>query len=324
MSNHSILIYGTGNCEIAGALEVELNQITQINKPNLKIFARGHLFNNSCIAMYRRFKEIKEHVKEVSRGGIHEYFYNGEETIKTCELKISTVSEKSFEDFLKSGIEKLQSDEIILILIGQGNFEGMFLDFSERPPTYMCYERIFMIIEKCVKEKVKKLSLIIDVSQWHNIYMPLCIAKYSFINTIFVYERDCYLSIFPICKWLDEVLKTDCHWTHSTYKLLNGCQIDPHPIWWGLCSSKWEEYVRFPSGKSFQEFYTIYKKITIHKGTSKRIYSKDLRNKGISYDSQLTVKDIKEYFNVEYLQDISQHEIEKWLNELKICADYYK
>ncbi|WP_070000461.1 hypothetical protein [Cellulosilyticum sp. I15G10I2] len=324
MGNHSILIYGAGNCEIAGALEYELNQITQINKPNIKIFARGYFFNNSCIAMYRRFKQIKEYVKEISRGGVHEYFYNGDETIKTCELKVNSTSEITFEKFLKDGIEKLQADEVILILIGQGNYGGMFMDFSKSPPIYIPYEKVFSIIEHCVKGKVKRLSIILDVSQWHNIYMPLYIAQYSFIDTVFVYERDAYLSIFPVYKWIDKALEGQEHWIASTTALFNGYHIDSHPIWWELCSHKWEEYVRFPSGKSFEAFYSIYKKVVIHKGNSMRIYSKELRDQGIAYHNQLSLKDTKAYFSREYLCDIEQNDVEKWLNALKICADYYK
>jgi len=324
MSDHSILIYGAGNCEIAGGLDFELNQITQVNNPNIKIFARGYLFNNSCLAMYRRFKDLKANIKEIGQGGVHEYFYNGITTIKTYELKMQATSQENFEDFLKTGIQKLQDEEVILILIGQGNLQGMFLDFSQSPPKYMSYEVIFQIIEKCMKEKIKKLSLIIDVSSWHNIYMPACIARHSAIDAVFVYEREGYLNIFPVKKWIEQTLKNNCHWLEATCLEYSGSKIDPHPVWWSLCKNKWEEYEEFPSAKSWIAFNSIYKKIVIYKGISKRPYSQVVRNKCISGSNQLAIKDIQEYFNVEYLSNVYEDEVEKWLNELKTCTDYYK
>ncbi|MDF2614771.1 MAG: hypothetical protein K0S71_2557 [Clostridia bacterium] len=324
MSSHSILIYGAGNCEIAGALDFELNQITQISRPNIKIFARGYLFNNSCIAMYRRFKDLKTKIREIGQGGVHEYFYNGEETIKTCELKMQAATEETFEDFLKTGIQKIKDSEIILILIGQGNLQGMFLDFSQNPPTYMPYETIFSIIEKCSKEKVKKLSLIIDVSNWHGIYMPLCIAEYSFIDAVFVYDRESYLNIFPIYRWTEQTFRGQSHWLEETYLSHQGCKIDTHPVWWRLCKNKWDEYAAFPSAKSWIEFNSIYKKLVIYKGVSKRAYNQVLRNKQADGCNQLAIKDIQEYFNAEYLSNVYEDEVEKWLSELKICTDYYK
>ena len=324
MMNQSILIYGAGNCEIAGALEYELNQITQIKEPDIKILAKGYLFNNSCMAMYRRFKNIKDHVKEVARGGVQEYFYEGHETVKTCELKMSPVSEKVFEDFLKMGFEKFSEDDIILILIGQGHFEGLFLDFSQSPISYISYERIFSIIEETAKGKVKKLSLILDISHWHNVYMPLHLSKYHLIDGAFIYERESALKIFPICTWIHQALSKESHWLEATCGIMKGYKIDPHAIWWDLCVKKWEEYVKFPSGKSFEAFYNIYKKIVIYQGDSQRIYSKVLRERGIRCTSPMTLKDIQKYFEVEYVFESQKDEIEKWLSELKICTDYYK
>lgn len=324
MSNQNILIYGAGNCEIAGALDFELNQITRINNPNIKIFARGYLFNNSCMAMYRRFKDLKESIKEISQGGVHEYFYNGIDTIKTCELNMQAASEETFEVFLKEGLQKFENEEVILMLIGQGNMQGMFLDFSQSPPTYMPYEHVFTVINKCLRKKVKKLSVIIDVSNWHNIYMPLCIAKQSFIDTIFIYEREDCLSIFPICKWIENVFEENCHWAEVTYQNHSGYNIDSHPVWWSLCKNKWDDYVNFPSAQSWRAFNSVYQKLVIYKGFSKRVYDRGLRKQRLTYHNQLAIKDIQEYFNAEYLSEIYEEEVEKWLNELKICTDYYK
>ncbi len=324
MSSHSILIYGAANCEIAGALDFELNRITQINQPDVKIFARGYLFNNSCMSMYRRFKGLKDNVQEVTQGGMHEYFYNGAETIKTCELKMSTSSEKALEDFLNEGVQRLMDDEIILILIGQGNLDGMFMDFLQNPAFYMPYENIFKIINQCFKGKIKKLHLIIDVSNWHNVYMPLCLTRAHFIDTIFIYERSRPLSIFPICNWIEGVFDRECHWALLTYMNWGGYKVDSHPLWWGLCKNKWDEYVQFPSARSFEAFYTVYKKVVLHKGIHKNIYSKELRKRGIAHCTYMTAKEIKDYFDTEYFSSRYGDEVDKWLNELKICTDYYK
>lgn len=274
--------------------------------------------------MYRRFKDLRERIKEINQGGVHEYFYNGIDTIKTCELRIQAASLETFEDFLNVGCEKLSSDEVILILIGQGNRQGILLDFSQNPPMYMPYEQAFAIINKCLKGRIKKLSVVMDVSNWHNVYMPLYLSDQNFIETIFVYERESALSIFPVKKWIENVFEEKCHWGEATYKYYSGYHIDPHPVWWSLCKSKWEEYVKFPSIKSWSEFHNIYQKLVRCKEDSNRVYSKSLRKKRGTYYNQLAVREIQDYFNEEYLSEVYAEEVEKWLNELKICTDYYK
>lgn len=323
MGSYSLLIYGAGNCEIAGALDQELKKITLIDKPNLKIFARGHIFDASCVEMYRRFEDIKENLKQSSHGGIHEYFYNGKETVTTYELKMKAASESSFERFLAIGSEKFDQEEVILILIGQGNLTGMFLDFSQIPPSYISYDKVFELVSKYFKGKVKRLSIMMDISKWHNVYMPLVISKHNFIDTTFVYERPEYLSIFPISTWINKVFDESSHWSELTYTYFNGYRIDSHPIWWNSCKEKWEEYVKFPSGKTWSDFYHIYEKILIYNGAPQALYN-NIDKSRVDYKGQITLKDLQNYFNNEYLTEINEEEVEKWLNELKICTDYYK
>ena len=329
MSGHGLLIYGAGNCEIAGALENELDKITELDQSNLMVFARGYLFNSSCMAMYRRFKDIKEKMKEISpisQGGIHEYYYNGMDAVKTCELKIQSASKETFEDFLNTGFEKLGCEEVILILLGQGNRQGMFLDFSQSPPTYMPYEEVFETLSACIDDKVKRLSLIVDVSSWHNIDMPLALSKHSIIDSLFVYERDSFLNIFPVCRWAKEVFKTEeCHWTKTTCQKYKGYFVDPHPVWWEWCKEKWEEYSKYPSAKSWVEFNRLFQKVVIYKGfANSSVEHLSLTKKKAVRRNQLAVKDIKEYFNEEYLSEIYEEDVERWLSELKICTDFYK
>ncbi|MDF2877062.1 MAG: hypothetical protein K0S30_158 [Clostridia bacterium] len=324
MNSRSILIYGGGNCEIASVLDEELNHITHLSRAGMKVFARGHFFNNSCIAMYRRFKELKEDIGESGQGGVHDYFYDNGQVVKTCELKMKAASSETFEEFLKVASLKIAGDEVILILIGQGDLSGLFWDFSETPPTCISYKRLVQILMDAFEGKVKKLSLIIDVSNWHNVYLPLCLSQCHLIESVFIYERKKPLEIFPIARWIDCAFDEEYHWTLATYLYFGGYKVDLHPVWWHLCEKRWRDYTSFPSVRSFEEFYTIYKKIVMYYGTSNRIYSKILREKAVFDKQYVTTKDIQVYFEQEYLCKVSEEEIEKWLNELKICTDYYK
>ena len=324
MNSRSILIYGGGNCEIASALDTELSQITHMKKADMKVFARGHLFNNSCVAMYRRFKELKSYIGESGQGGVHDYFYDNEQVIKTCELKMKAASSEGFEDFLTASSLKIEEDEVILVLIGQGNLFGLFLDFSQNPPVCVSYDKLVRIIMGVFEGKVKKLNLIMDISNWHNVYLPLCLSQCPLIESVFIYERKQPLEIFPIAKWIACAFDEEYHWTLATYLYFGGYKVDLHPVWWHLCEKRWRDYIDFPSLKSFEEFYTIYKKIVMYYGTSNRIYSRALREKPIIDKQHLTIRDIQVYFEQEYLCKIPEEEITKWLNELKICTDYYK
>lgn len=328
MSGHSILIYGGGNCEMASSLDDCLSQIEQINDKNLKVFARGYLFDNSCLAMYGRFEAIKDRMKanpkQASPGGVHEYFYDGNQIVKTCELKMQPVSKTNLEAFLRRGIEKMQDTEMILILIGQGDLESMFLDFSSTPPTALSYKEVFESIDDVLKDKIKKLHLIMDFSNWHDVYLPKILAQYTYIDTIFIYERKDALEVFPLAVWANTVFNKEGHWSEITMISLAGYKIDPHPIWWQLCEKRWEEYVVFPSSNTWEAFYSVYKKLVIHNGKSKRLYSSTLRKKSSEYAGKDTISFVQEYLKREYGSDIEEKEIEKWLESLKICTDYYK
>ena len=147
MGNINILMYGGGNCEIGGQLGEAFEKIDYIaDGKNVRVFGRAHVFNKSCLNIYGRFEEIKKYIglgNNSGQGGIYEYFYNGNQTIKMCEMKIQPVTNESFEAFLAMGNERLESEEIVLILMGQGNLKGMFMDFALEAPGVLGYEHTF-------------------------------------------------------------------------------------------------------------------------------------------------------------------------------------
>ncbi len=323
MGSYSLLIYGAGNCELAGALEENLQSLSDVMLKQLKIYARGYIFDTGCVKMYGRFDDLKDNLIQPIHGGVQEYSYDGKEMVITYEMKMKTTSLETFEDFLKVGAEQFENDEVILILMGQGHLSGMFLDFSQNPPTSMSYNEVFKRIARYLQGKVKKLSIIWDISRWHNIYMPYSLSKYQFIESLFVYERPGPLRLFPLEEWIKKVFDSKCHWLELTYGYFSGYKMDLHPWWWKNCIERWEEYVAFPSAKTWIDFYHVYEKIVVYNGASESLYKSLSPAKHISH-GQITVKDIQNYFNHQYLSHMEENKVEAWLGELKICTDYYK
>ncbi|PHV71565.1 hypothetical protein CS063_03070 [Sporanaerobium hydrogeniformans] len=323
MGSYSLLIYGAGNCELAGALEKSLSGLSNISLNQLKVYAKAHVFESGCAALYRRFADLKDTLIHPIHGGVQEYSYEGMEMITTYEMKMKAVSLEEFEAFLKKGAEKFLSEEVILILIGQGNSTGMFLDFSQIPPMYMTYYEVFERINQYLKGKVKRLSIILDLSTWHPMYMPYSISKCHFVESLFIYERRHPLEVFPLNEWIYKVFEGDCHWLELTYHYFSGYKVDLHPYWWENCKQKWEEYVAFPSKCTWIDFYHVYEKIVVYNGATESLYKSLSTSKNVVHN-QSTVKDIQSYFNHQYLSHMEENKVEAWLSDLKICTDYYK
>lgn len=321
MSQYGVLVYGGGNCEIAASLQEQLQILGEIEEND--IFARGYLFGNSCLAMYKRFHKLKEEIDSVKAGGVYEYLKTDIEKIETMELQMrQSCIQKEFEEFLYTGLQKIQTTELVLILIGQSNDKGMFIDLCGEVPMYMPYQQMLHSISKIGKEKKKRIHLILDIPQWHAVKVPYMISKCNYIQDVFIYERKKVLDIFPIRQYIESLRKgEDIHKVEG----IEGYWIDPHPVWWNLCRWKWEEYLEEPSYKLWKNFYREYKKIVRYNG-NKYSYYKTIskRIEMITVEMKLSKEQLKEYFRECGMEDLSHEEINSWLKEMKSCIDYYK
>ena len=52
MAACNLLVYGSGNCELAAVIEAEVSRLLQVESEEVKIFARGYILENSCLALY--------------------------------------------------------------------------------------------------------------------------------------------------------------------------------------------------------------------------------------------------------------------------------
>lgn len=324
MKGYNILVFGAGNCEIASYLERQLNQLELLNRPEIKLFARGHLFDKSCLALYGRLEEIKSQIdiKQTSIGGVCTYHYEEGHMIKSHEMQLTPVTRESFEEFLHTGRVKIDEEEVILVLIGQGNLGGMFLDFAELPMGQISYEEIIKSIHDTLQGCVKKLHVIVDVSNWDDITLPAIFSQCSFLESLFIFERNKGIGLFPINEWINYALNGYGKWQELTAQFFEGYSIKPHALSWDLCERKWQEYISDPTDKTREDFEKIYNELVDHHGHFHRLSGKNLEYLVEVVEGE--VASAKNYFKEEYNIEISDGEMEEWVEGLKVCTDYYK
>lgn len=324
MGGYNILIYGSGNCEVGGKLSEAFEALEHIEAGKaVKVFGRAHIFNQSCLNMYGRFDEIKSCIDlagKSGQGGIYEYFYDGNQTIKTCEMKIQPVTIESFSQFLSIGKERMAGSEIILVLMGQGSLRGMFMDFASEVPGALNYEELFNCIEENLGPEVSRVHLIIDMLEWHYINLPLLLSRHSIFKSVFIYKRPQIGELFPVERFVQDVERL------GTYNALRQKDIAGYNI--NLSSARafekleklWEAY----QNKALADEMLIqqYKKLVqeIH---AEPIGEKDLKKlSAIGVNDSL--KGIKDYFKRQYGIIVDEQNLNEWLEGLKICTDYHK
>ncbi|MEG1636802.1 MAG: hypothetical protein RR324_04745 [Cellulosilyticaceae bacterium] len=320
MNRESVLIYGGGNCGIASSLQQELEKI---GKEDGGIFARGYIFGSSCLAMYKRFEEIKDRIDTVKAEGVWEYLRTDTQQVKTMEMQMRDSSNREeIEDFLSKGFDRLEDTQITLVLIGQSNEKGMFLDFLNPKPTYMPYSQMLHSISKMCKSKNKRVRLILDMPKWHAVKLPFLISRYKYIDEVFIYEREDELSIIPISKYIKNLNEI---WQEKENSEIKGYMIDVHPIWWNFCKWKWEEYLDEPCRANWKVFYSIYKNLVSYNGSQYGYYKTINKNQEIlGADQYLSQNQLKAYFKEFCKEELDDKAIEEWLQEMKSCVDYYK
>lgn len=320
MNQYGVLVYGAGNCEIAASLQEQLQILGEVEEDN--IFARGYLFGNSCLAMYKRFHKLKEEIDSVKAGGVYEYLRTDTEKVETMELQMRQACiQEEFESFLHTGLEKIRTSEIVLILIGQSNEEGMFIDLCGEAPMYMPYQQVLQSISEIAGEKGRSIRLILDIPQWHAIKMPYLISRYHQIKEVFVYERKQTIDILPLRAYIENLRQGKNE--HCIEE--KGYWIDTHSLWWDLCKWKWERYLEVPSTKKWKEFYGAYRKLVRYNGNKHRYYQTlGSRIEFITTEVKLSKQQLKEYFRACGMENVAYEEIHSWLKEMKSCIDYYK
>lgn len=324
MGEYNILIYGSGNCEIGKKLSETFEALEHMEADkSVKVFGKAHIFNQSCLNMYRRFEEIKSYIDltgNSGQGGIYEYFYNGSQTIKTCEMKIQPITIESFYQFLSIGKERMGADELILVLMGQGNECGMFMDFASEVPGVLSYEEIFRCIGENFGDGSSRVHLIIDIPQWHYINLPLLVSRYSIFKSVFIYKRPQVSELFPIGRFVQDVERL------GVYNTLRQKNIAGYSI--NLSSARafeklaklWEAY----ENKALEGEVLIqhYKRLVkeVHVGPINENDFKKLTTIGVN-DS---LKGIEDYFKRQYGIIVDEQNLNEWLEGLKICTDYHK
>lgn len=324
MGNINILMYGGGNCEIGGQLGEAFETIDHIaSGKNVKVFGRAHVFNKSCLNIYGRFEEIKQYIdlgNNSGQGGIYEYFYNGNQTIKMCEMKIQPVTDESFEEFLTMGKERLGSGEVVLILMGQGNLKGMFMDFALEEPNVLEYEKIFKYIRDVLYPNFSRIHLVIDMACWHYIRLPLLLLKYPFFKSVFIYKRPQAYKLFPIATFIQGLEQLEVYGS-LRQKEISGYWID-------LSSQKafekvymlWQAYKKQKIDVSMLVKYYTQVVIAIHGSC----IGEKAFEKLSQIDGKEGFNEVEDYFRLEYGIIVDEQNLNEWLESLKICTDYHK
>lgn len=329
MAAYHLLVYGGGNCEIAAAVQQQMEKLYKLRNQYLKIYAKSYILANSCLAMYRRFDSIKNQVETTKSGGVFEYFYDGQESgVERHELKMGQSSDPAnFERFLEEGLELINEKEVTLILMGQSYGDGLFVDFFDMPPSYLSYEDFYNIIYRVGKRKETYFHIIFDLSSWHGVYLPYYLSQIPYVSTMFFWHRKSEFDLFPISKWIKRSLCVGEHWYKVLYEEFEGCALDTHAIGWQFCRQQWELYIKDPCATNWKKFYDQYKYLVIPEDRVKIF-----KQKNISFTQevhqldhcQMEYEDVITYFKSNYTELFEQEELVTWLNEMKNCASYYK
>lgn len=321
MKNTGLLIYGGGNCELAASLKKELLKLANID--DISVFARGYIFGNSCLAMYKRFKSIRDEIGAVDSGGVYEYLCIEDEKLTIVEMQMRDASNhEEFEGFLEKGMSSIAQMNIVLIVIGQSSMEGILLDFFGERPSIMSYTQMLHSITQVAKKHKKRIQLVLDIPHWHPVKLPYIISRYERIDSLFIYERSEKIDILPITKYI-KALKYNNN--RGENKILNGYKIDNHPILWDVCKWKWKRYVDEPCSGHWKEFYNVYKGLVTYTGNKYNYYHHIGKN--IEFTEEVTYlsdEDLIKYFRDYEKEELDDESVKIWFQEMKSCIDYYK
>ncbi len=324
MENYNILIYGGGNCELGGQMGACFEEIEHMGEcQNVKVFGRAHVFNQTCLNMYGRFDEIKKYIDlggSSGQGGIYEYFYDGSQTIKTCEMKIQPITKESFEDFLVMGKERLGKEELILVLMGQGTPKGMFMDFALEEPSVLGYEEIFKCIEEVLYPEVSQIHLVIDVANWHYIQLLQVLSRYQFFKSIYIYKRPEVQSFFPIGKFIQYVEHFGLYYALKQ-KELSG-------YWVNLSDAGAFEGMKLIWQKCKKQRSISHKLQEVYRQFVEEIHSEVIGQTAfqrlLEIEENNVFNEIQDYFSLQYDIIVDEKNLNEWLESLKICTDYHK
>lgn len=328
MTACNLLVYGSGNCELAAVIEAEVSKLLQVESEEVKIFARGYILENSCLALYKRFTPLKEHLGQVKKGGLHEYFYNGLEKIERQELRMeSSAQQENFEECVQMGIERMDERVITLVLIGESNETGLFLDFTEKHPCKLTYHALESTLYKLGKRNHIVFDVIMDIPIWHGIEVPYRLVQNPYIKSLFMYERQKPLEIFPIATWIQRTSLQEKDYLEVLYKDFPGYYVSFDQEKWRVCLESWKNYWYNPDADTWRGFYESYKGVvrpTKHEqlGAYNRL---SFSNKPRLEENEImSEKEIQRYFIEMYHIVFEQNHIRHWLTDFKTCVDYYK
>lgn len=328
MAPCNLLVYGSGNCELAALLEAELSRMMQIESPELKIFARGYILENSCLAMYKRFAPLKEQLGQVKKGGLYEYFYDGTEKIERQELMLESSAHKDiFEECLQIGIKRMKAEAITLVLIGQSNESGLFWDFAQQQPCKLTYNELDEVLYRLGKRNHIHFDVIMDIPIWHGVEIPYTLVRNPYIKSLFMYERQRVVDIFPVTYWIHRTCLEQKPYLEILYKYFSGYYVRMDQELWHVCMNNWKAYWHVPNHMTWKQFYQSYKDVVIytnpeHKEHEVKIYFKQQYIPEQTED--ISEEELQNYLVEMYYTTFDDKNIKLWLTDFKTCVDYYK
>lgn len=328
MAECNILVYGSGNCEIAALLEEEMTRLIQLECLELKIFVRNYILENSCLAMYKRFSPLKEKLGQVKKGGLHEYFYDGENKVERQEMELKSSAHKErFEECLQIGIKRMDAEQVLLVLIGQSSESGLFWDFAEDGPSKLTYEELWQVLYRLGKRNHIQFDLVMDIPIWHGIEVPYMLVKHPYVKSLFIYERHNPLMILPIASWIMRAKIEKKSYLEVLYKNFSGYHIIMEQPIWQLCKMNWKAYWQQPGHPTWKQFYESYKKAVVYSAPKAidhkvKIYFKEELMP--TQNNAISEKELQSYLVQMYHTTFDEKNIKLWLKEFKACVDYYK
>ena len=328
MAGCNVLVYGSGNCEIAALIEEEIELLEKLEFPQLKIFARGYVLEKGCLAMYKRFSYLKDEIGQVKRGGLYEYFYDEENKVEKHEMVLEKSSDKeAFEECLQIGIKRINEEEIFLVLLGQSNVKGLFWDFVEDRPSKLTYEEFSQVLYRLGKRNKVKFHVIMDIPSWHGVEFPYILVRHPYIQTVFIYERRKDFQLLPIAQWLERAHVEQIDYLEGLYKYYPGYRINMDTMVWKRCKESWQNYWKNSSHDHWRAFYNNYKEAVIYTATRYVEHKMKINFKTEvvpEQQNEISTRELQEYLIEMYHTTFDEKNMELWLREFKTCIDYYK
>ena len=328
MTACNLLVYGSGNCELAAVIEAEVSKLLQVESEEVKIFARGYILENSCLALYKRFTPLKEQLGQVKKGGLHEYFYNGSEKVERQELRMeSSAHQETFEECIQIGIKRMSEQVITLILIGESNETGLFFDFTGSNPSKLTYTTLGNILYKLGNRNHVMFDVIMDIPIWHGIEVPYILAKNPYIKSLFMYERQKPLEIFPIVTWVQRVYLEQQDYLEVLYKYFPGYHVTLDQEKWKACLENWKCYWHDPNEYMWRRFYENYKAVVSYTNIDRPVQYAKLyftQEHMPEQKESISEEELQDYFIEMYHRPFDKNNIKLWLMDFKTCVDYYK